>query len=459
MTTGYPVRLPACSDILAIDGSIATMRTMTVLSQDTNPPPIRFLFRLPSLTLQLLWRFWPQLMALWLLGLIGNSLLNELAVMIGRLNAFAGLSTLALVVLLKLVIIVALFETVRPGLPSLDAASRAAAARPEIDATAGSVAPSFTSILALTLVPFFAYYAAWGFLGDTVRDYSRLSLDLMLFGEDYNPLKFGSSAWLLVSVAVAWVVRRFAKFMHTRSKAPIWAVIIVVCEANWAFIGLFVISTWQGDIRSWIAKLPETVGHFFGFLNPVGNAAAATLFPPTAEDASLSLSRQMRGLFLYALYPVVWLTLAALVYGYDINGERPLTEGRLARAVSRWQSLPKAIRDFVSHFIAGTAKRYRALAEGVGLTLGSGLGLLLAVILLYRLLDWGAAWAWYGTSRLIGVHDLPLWHMLAQAISLFLGSPSAPGDGVLVMPIKICLLAAALEIGFAQGRQWRRGVD
>lgn len=428
---------------------------MTALSQDTSPQ-IRLLFRLPLLTLQLLRRFWPQLMALWLLGLIGNSLLDELAVMIGRLNALAGLSTLALVVLFKLVIIVALFETVRPGLPALDAASHNAAARPEAETGDNAVTPGFTSILALTLVPFFAYYAAWGFLGDTVREYSRLSLDLMLFGEGYNPLKFGSSAWLLVSVGIAWVVRRFARSMHQRSKAPIWAIVIVICEANWAFIGLFVISTWQGDIRSWVAKFPEMVGHFLGFLNPVGNAAAATVFPPTAEAASFSLSKQIRGLFFYALYPVVWLTLAALVYGYDINGERPLAEGRMARAVSRWEALPKAARDFISHFIAGTAKRYRALAEGVGLTLSSGLGLMLGVILIYRVLDWGSAWAWYGISRSIGPHDLPLWQMIAQVISLFFGSPSSPGDGVLIMPIKVCLLAAALEIGFAQGRQWRR---
>ncbi|TXH85095.1 MAG: hypothetical protein E6Q77_01140 [Rhizobium sp.] len=428
---------------------------MTAISQDASPP-IRLLFRLPLLTLQLLWRFWPQLMTLWLLGLIGNSLLNELAVLIGRLNALAGLSTLALVVLLKLVIIVALFETVRPGLPALDAASRIAAARSDGETGESAVTPGFASILALTLVPFFAYYAAWGFLGDTVRDYSRLSLDLMLFGEGYNPLEFGSSAWLLISVAAAWAVRRFAKFMHKRSKAPVWPIVIVVCEANWAFIGLFVISTWQGDIRAWIAELPETIGRFLGFLNPVGDAAAAVVFLPTAEDASISLSGQLRGLFLYALYPVVWLTLAALVYGYDINGERPPAEGRVARAVSRWQSLPKAIRDFISHFVAGTAKRYRALAEGVGLTLSSGLGLMLAVIVLYRLLDWGAAWAWYGTSRFVGPHDLPLWQMIAQAITLCFGSPSSPGDGVLIMPIKICLLAAALEIGFAQGRQWRR---
>ena len=93
---------------------------MTALVQDSTSP-VRPLFRLPFLTLRLLWRFWPQLMALWLVGVIGNAVLNEMAVMLGRLNGIAGLSMLAFVVLLKLVIIVALFQTVRPGLPALDA--------------------------------------------------------------------------------------------------------------------------------------------------------------------------------------------------------------------------------------------------------------------------------------------------------------------------------------------------
>ena len=67
------------------------------------------------LTISLLRRFWPQLAAIWLLGFIGNLLLNETAAMIGRWNALAGLSLLAIVVLLKLIVIVALFETVRRG--------------------------------------------------------------------------------------------------------------------------------------------------------------------------------------------------------------------------------------------------------------------------------------------------------------------------------------------------------
>lgn len=393
-------------------------------------------------------------MALWVAGIIGNLLLYELAATIGRLNTLAGLSALSFVVLLKLVIIVGLFEIVRPALPALDAAANTASAQPVSTEAEASPPAGFASALTLTLVPFFAFYAAWGFLSDTVRDYSKLSIDLIMAGEGGSLLQVSGGTWLFVSVAVAWLVRRFAKFMHKRSKTAIWPLLIVICEANWAFIALFVVSDWEGEIRAWIGEMAARIGVFLGFLDPIREAVAGTLFPPPPEATMPPLSKRLTSLFFYGLYPVVWMTLAAVIYGYDIGNATPLGEGRLARAVSRWQALPKAVRDFASHFIAGTIKRYRALAEGVGLTLRSGLGLLLATIVLFRLLDWGSAWAWYGITQLIGPHEFRLWQIIAQGISVFLGSPSAPGDGVLIMPIKICLLAAALEIGFAQGRTW-----
>lgn len=423
---------------------------------------IRTAFRQLRLTVVLLWRFWPQLTAIWLLGFIGNLLLNEMAAMIGRWNSLAGLSILAIVVLLKLIVIVALFETVRRGLPALDAASRspadkaAAEAQIQTEQIQTEVEPgNFVSALAFSLVPFFAFYAAWGFLGDTVRDYSRLSLSLFMSGESTGLLDVSGGAWLVVPVLVAWVVRRFAKAMHKRSRASIWPVLIVICEANWAFIGLFVVSEWQDEIRAWFSHLPETIGVLLSFLAPVTSAVAQQAVPLPPEFSAPPIGTQLISLFFYALYPVVWLTLAALVYGYDIHGERALSEGRLSHAVSRWQTLPKSVRDFISHFISGTLKRYRALAEGIGLALNSGIVPVLVAITVYRLLDWGSAWAWYGLTQVIGPHDLPLWQIIAQIISPFIGNPSEPGEGLLVTPIKICLLAATLEIGFAQGREWR----
>ncbi|QEN89857.1 hypothetical protein FZC33_27670 [Labrys sp. KNU-23] len=398
-------------------------------------------------------RYWPHLTALWLAGVLAEDVLTEIAVRIGFLNQLAGLSALTLVVLVKLVVIIALFEIVRPGLPSLQAAAKAAEIS-QSDRREGEPA-GFTMALSLALVPFFAFYAAWGFLSDTVREYSKLALDLTPFGQNARILEVSGGWLLLVSVAIAWLVRLGAKQMHKRSKHVFWPFLIVVCEANWAFIALYVLSNWHSEIMAWVSRLPETLN---GWLSPVARAAAAAraeAVTPPIEYAPASWIDSLTALFTYTLYPVVWLTLAALVYGYDIGrAERPM-ESRWGRAIGHWDRLPKFLRDFLTHFVAGTARRYRALAEGVGLTFGAGLALVVTVIVAFRLLDWGAAWAWYGAARLIGPHEIGLWQIIAHALSILLGSPSAPGNGALIMPLKITLLAAGLETGFAQGRQWR----
>ncbi|KQT51638.1 hypothetical protein ASG47_01765 [Devosia sp. Leaf420] len=410
------------------------------------------LFRL---MVALLWRFWPQLAAIWLLGFIGNLVLNEFAALLGRWNSLAGLSVLAVVVLLKLIIIVALFETVRPALPSLEKASRAVADQRAETASEDKEPTDFITVLTLTLVPFFAFYAAWGFLGDTLRDYSRLAFSLFLAGEQKSLLEVTGGAWLTVPIVVAWAVRRFAKAMHKRSKAWIWPVLTVLCEANWAFIGIFALSQWQGDIVAWFSQLAHVIGSVLGALSPIREAAAQPVLPTPPEFASPPAGPRLISLFFYSLYPVVWLTIAALVYGYDINAAPAIAEGRFARVVSRWKALPKTVREFIARFGAGTVKRYQALAEGIGLTLKSGSVLIVTAIVLYRVLDWLSAWAWYALTQIIGPHDLPLWQIIAQVISPFIGTPSDPGEGLLVTPIKICLLAATLELGFARGRQWR----
>lgn len=403
----------------------------------------------------LLWRFWPQLAAIWLLGFIGNLVLNEFAAALGRWNSLAGLSVLALVVLLKLIIIVALFETVRPGMPALENAARIAESTGADDAPSEPKSHDFVSVLTLTLVPFFAFYAAWGFLGDTLRDYSRLAFSLFLAGEEKSLLAVTGGAWLTVPIVIAWAVRRFAKAMHKRSRAWIWPVLTVLCEANWAFIAIFALSIWQSDIAAWLMQIADVIGSFLGALSPVRDAVAQSAVPLPPEFASPPPGLRLTSLFFYGLYPVVWLTIAALVYGYDVNANAAVDDARFSRIVSRWKGLPKPVRDFISQFGAGTIKRYQALAEGIGLTLKSGVVLVVVAILGYRMLDWFSAWTWYGLTQIIGPHDLPLWQIIAQVISPFIGTPSDPGEGLLVTPIKICLLAATLEVGFAQGRRWR----
>ncbi|TGP40339.1 hypothetical protein EN873_46270, partial [bacterium M00.F.Ca.ET.230.01.1.1] len=66
------------------------------------------------------------------------------------------------------------------------------------------------------------------------------------------------------------------------------------------------------------------------------------------------------------------------------------------------------------------------------------------------LVDWLAAWAWLGTTSLIGSHELETWQVLSHGVSLLFGSPFQDSStGILVEPLRICFLAAILETAFA----------
>ncbi|UXN61459.1 hypothetical protein [Phyllobacterium zundukense] len=408
-----------------------------------------------KLTFRLWLRFWPQLIAVVLLGLTVSDLLMWVAVKAAYINHYAGLGLLTLVALTQLVTTVSMIQIVRPGLPSVNAAQTQAdehADRREFGLS------GLTTIIAVALLPFFAYYAAWGFLGDTVRQYSRLALELRPFeGGGGSVLDVLDSKWILLSVAISWIVRSFAKAMKERTKRAVWDIIMVVCETNWIFIGLYIISRWKDD---WLQALVE--GRLWSWFEqifaalalPVSSAFAAALVP--VEQVPENFSTVAVNLFFHALLPVIWLVMVALVYGYDVRDQKELMRihHRVERFGERYQAIPKFLRDFIEHFISGYRSRYLPIANGVRLTLNSGLLLIITLILGYRFIEWAAAWLWLGTAHLIGPHSIAVWEVLANGVTFLFGSPLQDSStGILVEPLRICFLAAVLETAFSMTRK------
>lgn len=407
-----------------------------------------------KLTFRLWLRFWPQLVAVVLLGLLCSDILMWLAVKAAFVNHYAGLGVLTFVALAQLVTTVLLIQIVRPGLPSVSAA-QARATTPEAGTQRG--VSRLATIIAVALLPFFAYYAAWGFLGDTVRQYSRLALDHAPFGESGNVLDVLDSKWLVISVVISWLVRWAAKAMQERTNRSIWQIVVVVCETNWIFIGLYVLSRWKDTFLAWLTT--RNIGNLFEGLSssigePITAAYAAAMV--SVEQTSVSLSSTIVSLFFYALLPVIWLVMVALVYGYDVRDDKELLRihHRVERFGERYKAVPKFLRDFVEHFISGYRSRYLPVANGVRLTLNSGLLLIVTLIVGYRLIEWGAAWAWIGMTRLIGPQSLDLWQVLSHGVSLLFGSPFQDSStGILVEPMRICFLAAVLETAFSMTKK------
>ena len=401
------------------------------------------------LTFRLLRRFWPQLVALVLVGILAGDLLMLLAAKVGLVNHMAGLALLTLVALTQLVVTVAMFQVLRPGLPEIGAAQDEAEAETEQTEKRRRGGSRLAAMITVALLPFFAYYAAWGFLGDTVRQYSRLALDMAPFGESGNVLDVLNSSWLLFSVAISWVIRRIAQEMQKWSRFSFWQIVVVVCETNWIFIGLYVISRWKDDWLAWIMSR-----NFWSILQAMGegvvSTAQAAMIP--VEVSSITWTATLNDLFWYMMLPVIWLVMTALVYGYDVEDDKELMRihGRIESFGERYKAVPAFLRDFVEHFISGYRSRYLPIANGVRITMSSGVLLILTLIIGYRLIDWTAAWLWLGTSRLIGPHDLDIWQVINVGVSLLFGSPYQDSStGILVEPLRICFLAAILETAFS----------
>jgi hypothetical protein len=173
---------------------------------------------LAALTGRLLARFWPQLLLAATLGYIARVLLLEAAVGVGLKTPLGGMVTLSFVVLVKLLVVIAMFAILRPGLPVLAALRGVAPA-------AGSTKKErqlnrLLVIASAAILPFFAYYAAWGFLGDTVREYSRLALDRVALGERLQIFELLRSRSLIAAILACWFVRWLAKRANGRLQLP-----------------------------------------------------------------------------------------------------------------------------------------------------------------------------------------------------------------------------------------------
>jgi hypothetical protein len=398
-----------------------------------------------ALAASLLGRFWPQLLLIGALGYIARDLLLNAAVAVGLQNPLGGMVVLSLVVLTKLMVVVLMFAALRPGMPAVAALRQEASI-----ASAGDRPASGDHMLAVTaaaILPFFAYYAAWGFLGDTVREYSRLALQRVPFGEKLNIFNFAQSQVMVASIAACWAIRWFAKRMNAHARRPYWRLLVVAADATWIFIGLYALGIWKNDLITWIgagAILQSLNEH----LPSLGMAAeAADGFIPV-EFRPAPLFEQLQRLFFYALLPLVWLVMAAIINGYELSAATaPLTMGARADTWRKW------FKDFVKHFVGGYRSRYQPIWTCLRLTLSTGLATLLTFVIAYRALSWIGAWLWYAATRTIGVDDLATWQVIANVLDVFIGSPSDLDGGILLDAARIALLAAILEYAVASQRK------
>lgn len=408
-----------------------------------------------ALTASLFMRYGAVLTALTAAGMLLGHLFLLAAVEIGMVNRLAGLVSLSAMILLNLLVMVGSLLILRQGLPHWRLRRRRAyVAQRDADRSQPDQGVPFATALLAVLLPFYGYYAGWGMLGDVLRSYSQKFYEAQMRRVDFtqgpvaSAFEIGSAGWIFVAVAVIWLIRHLAKRLQDKSESSFWPLVIVCCEATWALLGLYVLSGWKDQFAEWLATLP-TPAEIWSYIIPAAAAQSVTdaSIRPVDWPPEFELRAFVNRLFWYALLPLIWFNLAAIVYGHNLSQEEGTRVHQAAGAVrQRWQTLPKPITDFIGYFWAGVVKRWYAVTNGVLLASSAGVAVTLSVIVLWRLANWAGNWAWIGLAHLIGPHDAVIWQVASLPLNVMFNAPGGPSGGLLVAPLQFCILAAGLDL-------------
>ena len=391
---------------------------------------------------------WPALLA-WLLGgTLVHFLMLKLASFVGAQNAVGGILLLPVAALALLIAYVAMFLVVRDGMPGL----RGLAPLPS-DPTERRDA--FLSGVLGGILPFVAFYAAWGFIREDVIAYTNDAFEWLTLwglaaavgGEDFdrsgtvddlgiNPLTIGL---LVIAFAGRWAYKRYGERVPKRfASRRIFGFIAVYLEALWVYLAAYLISDMIGVVTSWVATRQGTVwlgdlrAGLTGWLAPVG------LF----WDAVGWFLGEAGGII---LLPLAWLTIAGVIFGQAVKAAAPRLSGtRFARVRERYGSIPARVRRRISDFWESlVASRFRPIGAAIVLMWRAGPVLIGGYILLFTLIEFALQWVMVGFSRVIGPQELrafwfPMWLAIVMIVT------------VVIEPLRIAVIAATYDATVAR---------
>ncbi|MDW4572084.1 hypothetical protein R8Z57_04750 [Microbacterium sp. M3] len=336
---------------------------------------------------RLLWRHWPALLAWYAAGLLGRYVVIEVAGFVGAYNAVLGSLLLPLAILSRLVALVAMLLVVRDGMREFDA----------ISSSPGDAADrrrQFGAALMAGILPFFAFYAAWGYLREDAAAYSARVLEVT---SDLNwtaivdeteqagdglagaltitPITVGI---LVLAFVLRWLLKRF------RERLPRWSgVVAAYLEALWVYFAALVLTDMIAVVSEWVQTRQA-----MAWLDDVRATITAVLVPLAwVWEAVEWFLGEAGGII---LLPLAWLTIAGVVYGQAVAPTPVSTEGLGgevgARVRSRYRSLPARLRARLADIWADLVSRFTPIGNAIVLMWRAGPVLIGGFVLLYTVL-------------------------------------------------------------------------
>jgi hypothetical protein len=392
----------------------------------------------------LAWRYWPQIAACYLVGMLARRGAVEWAAYVGHDHAFWAAMIMPFAGLATLGSYVAMFLVVRRGVPVL-----ADLPRPSLRG-----ADLFTSIVA----PFFAIYLAWQLFKEDWLAYLARALDYQVeeafSGINTHTLSVPKTTWIVIVAAliIRYPLRYFA------GRLPQWLTAVrIYVDSLWIFLVLsYSLSagfTFLVNPAGWVAKRRIVVWF---------TSTRAELFSHVKflEIGWKGLMWALKTVFGGAGVPLMWLAVIGIVYGVSTQADwhaaarRTIGERSTAiiekmvparRLQRRWTVVPEALRGKVSDYAKSKTGRYQPIVDSAKLILHGGPLALAAYVLAYLALAWlDEAGSFYGPSNyhgyllrgmawLVGPHDWGFWTSSTPMLGLI--------SQLIIVPLRIALIA------------------
>jgi hypothetical protein len=413
-------------------------------------------------------RLFPQILTLWLLGWLGSTLALQVAGRVADVSGWAALAVFSFSFLSTLTAIVLILRLCGQELGIRALIPRGEAADDDRDT-------SLTRLLAVTLLPFLGLYAAFGQVEDRA---ALLQTDQIFRNSVFGPSTVLQTVrgfatahpWemLLLLVAV-YAVRRAVDTAHEKTGWRPLGLVVALIESFFLLVVIFGGFTVANRVHSWLATRA-----FMAWFDGIGAAVRAVLAAihaslPAALDRLVGFVSDELGPLLWTVLsePVIWLAVAALVYGSQVlsfaelwRKGQPLARRLPGASVFDRRAERRAMRplppagirragvEVKEAFLGDLDDKYLPTFHSLRLVLRAGVVFFAAYVLVYNAL----AVARHSVIRLyelvLGGHDTSFWYLWGPYLDLLENLPWEL--------LRICLLAVAfrrcLELFQQRGR-------
>ncbi len=412
-------------------------------------------------TTKVWWRLLPKILTVYLLGWLGYQLTLKLAILAASVSPWLALGVFSAGFIFKLAAVVLILRLAGAEL-------RVRQLIPEDEYEDDGRESSVSALLAITLLPFLGIYTAFGQIQEAAGDLqvqSKFQSGGVLSEGDITSrlnLDAGSPRHYLTVTAVvvgAYVVRRLVDKIHEETGWRPLGFVVALIE------GFFVLSALIAGGGA-VQRVFDWLGNrvFVSWLDRIGDAlrAVGTALTDLLPGFVITAAEAIRDGFWPVLtevvsQPIIWLAVAALIYGSNVisvaelwrNGKPLASRVRVVRRrIERRSDRPR--REFrpdgrvafvgaelKEAFLGDIDDKYLPTLHSLRLILRAGLVFLGAYVLVYNLLEIASNYWHLALLRMVGGHSAAFWFTFGPAVELLEDLP--------VEPWRICLLAVALQ--------------